>query len=176
MEGLRNCLGSGSSQGGVVLMSGLIILTVLTLLGISRIQATQLEARMAGNYSQRTTAFEAAEAAVRAAEIYLDSKANLSGFDADGSDGLYACSSDDRWKGIDWDAKAVKLTGFHSAYIVEHCGTFSQDRDARMLNRDSYDNESGSGGTRERFLITARGTGPSGSGQVFIQATYELEM
>ncbi len=55
-------------QAGVVLVIGLIILLVLTLIGVSGMQNTSLEEKMAGNLRDRNLAFQAAEAAMRDAE------------------------------------------------------------------------------------------------------------
>ena len=60
-------------QRGVVLIVSLILLMVLTLIGVTAMQTSTLEERMAGNAMDRSLAFQAAEAALRAGENELDS-------------------------------------------------------------------------------------------------------
>jgi type IV pilus assembly protein PilX len=59
-------------QEGVVLVIALIMLVILTLLGISAMQSTSLEERMAGNARDRSAAFQSAEAALREGERQLN--------------------------------------------------------------------------------------------------------
>ncbi|TVQ94526.1 MAG: pilus assembly protein [Chromatiaceae bacterium] len=61
-------------QQGTVLAIGLVLLLVITLLGISAMQTTVLQERMAGNLRQTNLALQAAEAALQAALAYLGSQ------------------------------------------------------------------------------------------------------
>jgi type IV pilus assembly protein PilX len=66
---LDNLLSNNSNhQSGAVLVISLIMLLLLTLIGISSIQTTSLEEKMAGNLRDRNIAFQAAESAIRDAE------------------------------------------------------------------------------------------------------------
>ena len=65
---VREILGN---ERGAVLVVGLIILVVLTLLGITVLQTTVIEEKMANNMNQRQLAFQAAEAALREVEFKL---------------------------------------------------------------------------------------------------------
>ena len=58
-------------QKGAVLVVSLLILLVMTVLGVAAMGTTTLQERMANNNRQQQVAFQAAEAALRAAEIYL---------------------------------------------------------------------------------------------------------
>jgi type IV pilus assembly protein PilX len=58
-------------QQGVVLVVGLIFMVLVTLLGVTAIQGTALEERMAANMGDRNIALQAAESALRDAEIYI---------------------------------------------------------------------------------------------------------
>lgn len=66
-------------QTGVVLVVSLIMLLLLTLIGLSGMQSTILEERMAGNMRDRNMAFQAAEAALQDGEIHIIS-GSISGF------------------------------------------------------------------------------------------------
>jgi type IV pilus assembly protein PilX len=62
-------------QRGAVLVIGLLLLVVMTVLSTSAMQSTILQERMAGNDRDRNLAFQAAEAALRDAEQYIQSDA-----------------------------------------------------------------------------------------------------
>ena len=56
---------STHSQHGSALIIGLIFLVLLTVVGITAMQTTTLEEKMAGNQRDRSVAFQAAETALR---------------------------------------------------------------------------------------------------------------
>lgn len=60
-----------SLQQGSALVIALIFLLLLTLIGVTAMQTTTLQERMAGNVRDRSLAFQAAEAALREAEDFL---------------------------------------------------------------------------------------------------------
>lgn len=59
------------TQSGSVLIVSLIFLLVLTLIGVTAMQGTSLEEKMAGNERSGTLAFQAAEAALRDGENWV---------------------------------------------------------------------------------------------------------
>jgi hypothetical protein len=71
-------------QTGAVLVVALVLLVVLTMLGISAIEATKLETRMAANTREYNQAFQNAEAGLR----YANNLVNESGGNMDESDVL----------------------------------------------------------------------------------------
>lgn len=72
-------------QSGVVLVISLIMLLLLTLIGLSGMQSTILEEKMAGNMRDRNRAFQAAEAALKDGErhIIAGGISGFTGFSAD---------------------------------------------------------------------------------------------
>ncbi len=62
-------------QRGAVLVISLIILLLMTIIGVSAMQGTTLQEKMAGNLRDGNIAFQAAEAALRDAENYLSATA-----------------------------------------------------------------------------------------------------
>lgn len=90
-------------QSGVVLVISLIMLLALTLIGVTSSSVTGLETKMAANSKDKNLAFQAAEAALRAAEasLILSSKdftgARIaSSIDANqGAAGLYSLLNND---------------------------------------------------------------------------------
>jgi type IV pilus assembly protein PilX len=63
-------------QGGTVLVVSLVVLLVMTLVGITSMQTTLLEERMAGNLREHNLAFQAGEAGQQLALTYLESLTN----------------------------------------------------------------------------------------------------
>jgi type IV pilus assembly protein PilX len=70
---------SASHQRGVALITGLIFLVVLTLLGITAARMSSLEERMSGNTRDRSLAVQAAEMALRDAELDIRNSGRVSG-------------------------------------------------------------------------------------------------
>lgn len=61
-----------NNQAGAVLVVSLIMLLLLTIIGVSGVQSTSLEEKMAGNNRDRNLAFQSAEAALRAGEARIE--------------------------------------------------------------------------------------------------------
>jgi len=61
-----------NTQKGVVLISSLVLLLIMTLLGVTAMNTTTLQEKMAGNNLDRERAFQAAEAALRDGEQFLE--------------------------------------------------------------------------------------------------------
>jgi len=77
MPTMRLTRGSVDGQRGSVLVVSLIFLLLLTLLGLAALQTTTLEEKMAGNVTDQSRAFQAAEAALRNAEAEIDTASFL---------------------------------------------------------------------------------------------------
>jgi len=87
---------------GAVLIVGLVTLLVITLFGLSAMQATVLQERMAGNLQQNHLALQAAEAGVQAGIAYLERQDVPPVPDATGSNGVWTGCSPER--SVDPDA------------------------------------------------------------------------
>jgi len=68
----RSTQSQPQQQNGAALIMGLIMLALITLLGVTAMRTTALEERMAGQSRDSGLAFQAAEAALRQAELYLN--------------------------------------------------------------------------------------------------------
>lgn len=81
-------------QSGAVLIVSLIMLLLLTLIGVTSIQTTSLEEKMAGNMRDKDLAFQAAESALAAAETTLNpvAPAVLPIFSNEGTGGFYSAT------------------------------------------------------------------------------------
>ena len=69
-------------ERGAVLIVGLLLLLVMTIIGVSSMQTTLLEEKMAGNLRDQDLALQAAESALRDAEAWLETIVTIGGFDA----------------------------------------------------------------------------------------------
>lgn len=170
---------SARQQQGAVLIISMIFLLILTILGVTSMQGTNLEERMAGNMRDRHVAFEAAEATIAEAEEFLDTIALTSAF-RDNTAGLYDGTNFDLWRTLDWtDAAtyraATKVTTSHGVgtaakYIIEYISEPAASADSKT-NLDNYGGNSAGGGVA-LFRITVRGTGGSDNSVVFLQTVY----
>ena len=59
-------------QRGSALIVSLVILLIMTIIGVQSISSTSLEEKMAGNYRSSQLSFQAAEAALRQAEEFIE--------------------------------------------------------------------------------------------------------
>ncbi|MBK1647901.1 pilus assembly PilX family protein [Rhabdochromatium marinum] len=86
-------------QQGMVLVIGLIFLLLMTVIGVTSIQTTTLDERMAGNLRDKNIAFQAAEAALREGEGWLEENGYKEDFDEE----KYDLSRDlaEQWDGVD---------------------------------------------------------------------------
>lgn len=62
------------SQRGAVLIVSLLFLIVLTVLGLASVRSTTMQERMAFNSREQNLAFQAAEAAMQEAELWLENQ------------------------------------------------------------------------------------------------------
>ena len=81
-------LASRRTSRGVALFISLVLLLMLTILGVSAVQGTSLEARMARNDHDTLLAFQAAESALRDAEDQLETITSTVNFTDAGANGL----------------------------------------------------------------------------------------
>lgn len=167
---------SGRRQRGVVLVVALIMLLVMTLLAVGAMRSSNLEERMAGNSQDASVALQAAEAALREGERYLQQTS----VPQPGSTGVYAepdPQAQPRWKTVNWESKTEVITyaGFagapgslakaSAAYFIEQLPRVVGQGES--LSADSPVDEIG------YYRVTARGVGISGRAQAVLQTTYK---
>lgn len=178
---------------GVALVVSLILLVVLTLLGLSSVRTVALEERITANTFDRSLAFQAAEAALRAGEIAAQAQADSvppnAGFDSGGeySDSNNQCGNSPCQNGLcsipDKDCPARWVDGNFNGwvnaaglglgalattpqYIVEYLGnTFPCNID---------DPEAGAPNCR-RYRVTARSHSGGDRAMVILQSIYATE-
>jgi len=169
---------SGSyKQRGVVLLTGLTMLLLLTLLGVSGLQMISLEERMASNMRDRNLAFQASESALRDAEAFILTLPDLTLF-ANNTSGLYDIDAPvpaDLFDSNTWNSNFKTYSGFipsvaeQPRYFVK---VLSVIKEQQAKNIGGY----GRGGAKPKqtglFRITARGVGGSTRSQVILRSHF----
>ena len=192
-------LRQGAGQRGMVLITSLIILLVLTLLGLASIQNTSMEERMAGNLRAENVAFQAAEAALRAGEACMTAQParptvnqNLGPSAACGSPGFRVRLLDDpetavspsdvglyweTWSAADW-ANAYTDT-YDQTTLAYAVGQNLPTAPRLVLEERDIEQESLVVGQQQDFAagrwfyqVTARGTDASGRSAVILRSSY----
>jgi type IV pilus assembly protein PilX len=171
-----------SRNRGIALFISLVLLLVLTIIGVSSVQTTTLETRMARNEHDTLLAFQAAELALRDAERFLETGVKTTAFSDDGAGGLWTVAELgglNRWddpKVWETGGSVVASSNFGAVvakqpprYLIEHVASVIREENAYQIN-DPY---SATAADRiEIFRITARGEGGTRNAQVLLQSTY----
>lgn len=179
---------SRAAQSGVALITGLIFLVLLTIIGVTAMQTTMLEEKMAGNLRDENLAFQAAEAALRAGESYLQGAAVGPFLTVKNAAGLYQpalSSTTEWWETSDiWTAAASRaytgtLSGVASPprYIVEDVSFRTKCTNAGCVNIPLPKTAGGSlkfGAVADigLYRITARGTGGTTETTIVLQSYF----
>ena len=168
-------------QQGTVLAISLIILLLLTLIGVTAMQTTTMEERMAGNMLDVNRSFQAGEAALREGENYL----------APLTTEAATCSSApcDVWakqaitEGTDPVDPSMKDAAWWAANAKEYGASGTQDIDGvaqdpryvveyYYLLKDSKTLGFGPPTGRVYYRVTARAVGGQEATETILQSTY----
>ena len=175
---------SRQRENGIALFMSLVMLLIITVLGLSSVQTTTLQERMARNARDTALAFQAAESALKDAEIRTESFTSLSVFDAADANSqgyYYEADYDDppNWVGVNWDTAGgnyrtaeTNIVGVavQPKYIIEYVKAVVAIDDSLNLNNIGQD--TGSGRPSRVFRITVYGTGGTEVAHVMLQSTY----
>ena len=169
-------------QRGVALFISLVLLLVLTIAGVSAVQTTSLEERMARNTHDTLLAFQSAESALREAEGWILANVNSTAqFDDVGTNGLWTTmpydEADQRWEENIWAtaqsipvANPVPDVAAQPRFIVEWVATVERTDNPNLLG-SSY---TAVFDRIEIFRITARGIGATANARVMLQGTFGM--
>lgn len=168
--------GSCKRQKGAALIISLLILLVMTLIGLSGMQTTVLEEKMAGNFKDRNMSLQAAESALRSAENFLNTTTVLPTFDGSVL-GLYqpATGLIPQWDDsvIDWSdttndviayAGALSNISVAPAYIIEEMPPITEGGSSL---------EVGVAIENRYYRVTTRAVGGTDTAVVMLQSTYK---
>lgn len=145
-------------QKGVVLIVSLVMLLILTLTGMSGMQMTKLDEKMASNHYEKNIAFQATETALKQAEAWISASATEpEANDAPVAGQVWNMNKPQEitvnWADkAKWVSKGTRTIGIQ--YVSEQPLYFIE-----KLSRNLY-------------RITAKGTGRTGEAQIILQSTY----
>ncbi|MEE9398303.1 MAG: pilus assembly protein [Methylococcales bacterium] len=166
------------NQQGVALVVSLVILLLTTVIGVTAMQGTTMESRMATNMLDRERAFEAAEAALRDAESWIMAQNVNPGATSNGASGIWTDGTpfslgdgDDTndlnsievdWAndGTEYGATDIQGVNTQPRYIIEEHAFIPDDESTETLAK---------GRGFFYYRVTARGTGGSDAAQVILQ-------
>jgi len=174
----RNChLMSPHRQAGAVLIVSLLMLLIMTLLGITAMNSTTLEEKMAGNMRDRNTAMQASEAALKAAEAALDALTNkpneVTSCHAASCAWVRGSVPDLANQSASWWASNGVEYG--SAGVVDIAGVATDPRvvvEVQADLPDTFDDGQGTSTGVKFYRVTARATGATDDAQVILQTTH----
>jgi type IV pilus assembly protein PilX len=172
-------------QKGAALIVSLVLLTLVALVGVAGVQTISLEEKMAGHSFDRNLAFQAAEAALREAEQYVETNKPPTDLPNDdngcpGASAINNCTDglcpppdkdcEPRWKYLNfngWKNATVPVLALAGTpqYFIEYLGNTFPCSD---------------GGTSDpmnckRYRITARSNPGAGRASVMVQSVYRTE-
>jgi type IV pilus assembly protein PilX len=160
-------------QRGAALITALLLLVVLTILGVSVMQMSRVQEKMAGNTRDMNVGFETAEGALRNAEALIRAQTGrpiacpdtTCVFRALSSVGDVASQDKTWWTAngqgfADGSHKAMSGVAENPRYIIEEL--------AQVASVDPTDPTAG----RTFYQVTARSTGASGLANTVVQTTY----
>ena len=169
----------GVRETGAVLVVSLLFLLILTLIGLTGSQVTSLEEKMSGNMRDRNLAFQAAESALRAGEMYLtlpalpnfscaNGRYRYNDVNCDGTleDAQIWDSSSD-WSGISkvtYSSGTMASISSAPAYIIEQMPAIAESGDSL---------EAGVARDSQYYRVTARATGGTTDAVVLVQSLYK---
>jgi len=168
------------AQQGSVLVVSLLILLIMSIIGVSSMQNTLLEERMAGNLKDQNIALEAAESALRDGEAYIGTIVTTGDFN--GTNGLYGLTDDEELD--DWSSSKSKE--YTEVYLNDLDYVYSQPRFKIKLagiipvirgakNIGGY----GKGLSAKditAFEVTARGVGQSPNSVILLRTVFGRQL
>ena len=165
-----------SKQSGAVLFVSLIMLLIMTLLGISGMQTTILEEKMAGNFKDRNMSLQAGESALREAEEYLRATTVLPSFTG-GTLGHYQPTAAGAAR---WDDSVTNWSDTAND-VVAYTGTLTDIATPPAYIIEELPPVPESGGSLEAgvavearyYRITTRAVGGTDTAVVMLQSTYK---
>jgi type IV pilus assembly protein PilX len=166
-------------QQGAVLAISLILLLVLTLAVMSSTQNIVLQERMTAAVRDGHVSLAVAEAGIADAEVFIDSRTDLTDFNADGTNGYFSLDKGpaDFFNGIDWSdgtkwQTSSTIDGMTAQYVIVDIGILQVPaEDLSGINMMGYGQTSG-GGDVNAFQIVSRATGKSGTAERMVMTYY----
>ena len=175
-------------QKGITLIVGLILLLVMTMLGLTAVQVTTQQERMAGNLRDRNIAFQAAESALREGESALiRCVIDFSGNGAYDVEANIVAASTPEWTEETEETEETEDSSFLFDDFDDACTepkTHSAFFQAVAAPRFFLERQPPVGGasletgvpkTMEVFKVTSRGVGGSVAAVVVLQSSFKMK-
>lgn len=159
-------------ERGAILVTSLLLLLTLTIIGVSVVQVTRMQERMAGNMRDLNLAFQGAEAALRDGEAQVEGTINLA------TCTVAPCAT--------WERQTLPvLTGTTAAWWAANAQEYGVDGTRELTDlaadpqfvvehvrqvKPSLNVDDAFG--RDFFQVTARSAGGSGGTNTVLQVTY----
>lgn len=178
-------------QHGAVLIVSLIFLMVMTLFGVTAMQGTTQNERMSNNASQRSKAFEAAEAGLRDAEMYISlNVTDSTPFDDSTITGLCTVKTPapdiaSYWGDIyDWEDTIGGANAGSRLYMEDDAQELDESlssqpryviervRPVGVIKGDDLEATKPRKSSKSLYRITVRSTGNTSDAVVILQSTY----
>ena len=169
------------NQKGAALIITLMLLVIMTILGVSAVTTTTMEEKMSGATINKHVSFQSAEAAMRAAEVIINTLSQDTVFN--GTNGyysgtVYGDANFPIWEfegtpAINWQTITSVPTGGTGEpiqspeWIIEDFGTSYRDADCALIVPLPP------GCELPVYRVTARGWGLNTNGFSMIQSTYK---
>lgn len=164
-----------SRQRGAVLVTAMLLLLVLTIIGVTVMQMSRMQERMAGNSRDVNLAFQAAEGALRNGELFIGNQLSrpLTCSEApcevwlEGSVEGSVANKDEEWwetNGQAFDLEPIDGLADEPQATIEELGFVRTDGGV-VMGQDPPDG-------RDFYQVTARSTGGSGQAELVLQSTY----
>lgn len=163
-------------QRGAALFIVLILLLVVTIIGVSSMNDTLMQGKMASAMQDGNIALQGVESAIRDAEKYLGTIVATTDFN--NTNGLYTeGNGPNAYAATTWTStnsrKATAVSGLkeQSRYYIELVGQVEAEDSSTniQMGNDSHDQSSG---TVTAFRIVARSSGASGISQRVVESFY----
>lgn len=171
---------SPGTQQGTILVIVLVMLLVMTLIGVSAMQNTALEERMAGNFADRNMAFQAAESGLRDASEWIRGFLVKPNATSNGSSGVWLAGSiaaDPADSQFDWASKGINYgdnTSNNANEFNLHYAAPSYVVEETAFIPDGLDPEARAKGQGVNYYtISSIGRGGSDSAESVLQVVYE---
>lgn len=168
-------------QKGAALAVSLIILLVMTLLVLSSTQNVVMQERMTSSVRDAHVSLAVAEAGVADAEAFIDTRTDLTDFNAAGNNGYYSQDNGpvNVFTDVDWSPSGsakyqttLPIDGVIAQYIIIDVGTVQIAEDAASgINLLGYGQTTG-GGEVNAFQIISRAAGKSGTAERLVMSYY----
>jgi type IV pilus assembly protein PilX len=160
------------NQEGVVLVLCLITLVLLTLIGVSATNTSQLEAEISGNDKTSKEAFYAAEVSLTAGENVVNSQLSRMDLNKSATPGYYE-GTQPAWDQLKWDdPQAAAVVNPIPSGLSKMSTPPHYTIQERKFRRDSL--TVGIGVTTGTYLFTVKGqgTGSSKAAQAVLESIY----